>query len=202
MSKSSRQKIKYPIKLARGLVPLLGAIVLVGCASSSNGAPDQSRRAGAGGAAGFSGTASRPISLLMSEFDADRDRRITEAELSAGIAKEWGAMEAAGSTTPLAYKSWQVAALGSEEALPAFLSFDRNLNNELSADEFEQHMRQEFSELDRDNDGVLTRAELTFTLRRPQGGQGQGTRGGQGARGQGGRGRGGGRGGRGGGRGR
>lgn len=190
MSNYSKQNTSRSVARSPWVASLIGAIVLAGCASGSDRPQDGDRQGGPGAAAEFSGMASRPISLLFSDFDTNSDRLVTGDELIAGIELEWAGIEKTGAITPISFKSWQAAALGSEEAFPAFLSFDRNLNSELSAEEFEEGIRQEFIKMDRDADGVLTRAELTFRIRRPQRGQARGQQ--QGGRGQGQGGRGGG----------
>ena len=172
----------------------VAVFALVGCASSPEPDPAQRRGGAPGAVTNFSGIAAAPLGILFTSFDANSDRLIDGDELRTGIDEEWTAIEAVNGTTPLGYKVWQRDALGSENAFPAFLSFDRNLDNEMTKTEFDEAIRQEFASLDANKDGQLQRSELLINSRRPQRGQqggpqgGRGRQGGQGGRGGGGRG--------------
>ena len=102
------------------------------------------------------------IALLFTDYDTDRDRRVTTAELEQGATESFAGADgdSNGMVTPLEYAAWSKAALGSETALPGRLAFDPDFNNSITPDEFRNALRQQFIKLDKDSDGVLTRAEL------------------------------------------
>jgi Ca2+-binding EF-hand superfamily protein len=127
-----------------------------------------------------------PEALLFVDFDADRDRRIDKTELQRGIDASWTeiAKEAA-TTSQIDLRDWLDRALGTDEFDFNPVFFDTNLDARISKAEFADGLTRRFSALDRDNDGVLTRMELSRraqsgAARPPGGGPGGGQGGGQG----------------------
>lgn len=105
-----------------------------------------------------------PIALLFTGMDANRDKRVTRAEAQAGIEIDWRSLSPSITNKIGAFKiqDWAVQTLGSKEARPTRLSFDRNLDNQVSGDEFADRLLTAFDKLDSDSDGALSRAELVF----------------------------------------
>ncbi len=142
-----------------------------------------------------------PEALIFLDFDTNHDRRIDKAELQHGIDASWTEIaKDAASCSQIELRDWLDRALGTDEFDFNPVFFDTNADGRISKAEFAEGLTRRFTMLDRDNDGVLTRAEFT---RRAQGGRPGGAReGGAGDEGgMGGGRRGGGRGGRGGGQG-
>lgn len=169
------------------------ALTLTGCASSPDREPERGDNIARSGAA-FANIAARPVSLLFVSMDSNSDLVLDVPELEAGISTVWATLSAAGDDVgAIKYNAWSEKTLGSADTLPGFMSFDRNLDRKMTSEEFDEGLRAQFTELDRNKDGQLERAELLFAIRR--GGRQNGQQGQQGGRqgGQG-RGRGGGRG--------
>lgn len=160
----------------------LSALALTACA----GGPQKGPRGGGergGGDTGFEGYAAKPVALLFAGMDQNDDLTVSGDELISGIDREWERLATAPAIGALEYGRWATSTLGSADALPSFISFDRDLNGRISELEFDDRLRAEFSDLDKDQNGVLDRAELIFRVTRPsrgqQGGQQSQGRGGQ-----------------------
>lgn len=166
------------------LIPslLLASLLLSACASGPDRRP-QRGEGRSGGEPSFEGYAAKPIALLFAGMDTNGDLQTSGAELIDGIAIEWTRIASKPAIGALEFGTWAEIALGSREALPSFISFDRDLNGRLSELEFDDRMRAEFAQLDKNTDGVLERSELAFRIARQnrdqQGGQQQQQRGGQ-----------------------
>lgn len=149
------------------LFAFVSLAALAGCAS---GRPPQS-----GPSAPAASRAVAPEALLFLDFDADHDRRIDKAELQRGIDASWTELaKGAATVSQIDLRDWLDRVLGTDEFDFSPVFFDENLDGRISKAEFASALTRRFTTLDRDNDGVLTRAELS---RRVQGG---GVRGGQG----------------------
>jgi Ca2+-binding EF-hand superfamily protein len=109
-----------------------------------------------------------PEALLFVDFDANHDRRIDKTELQRGIDASWTEIaKDAATCSQIDLRDWLDRALGTDEFDFNPVFFDTNLDQRISKAEFSDGLTRRFSMLDRDNDGVLTRVELT---RRAQGG--------------------------------
>lgn len=108
--------------------------------------------------------------LLFATFDANNDLRIDNAEIEAGIAREWARADANndGELAPIEFQTWMNLALGGSNAPPYRLDFDRNVDNAITRAEFETELRGRAADYDEDSDGVLTRAEFLRDQPRPQ----------------------------------
>ncbi len=106
----------------------------------------------------------RPIALFFAGLDANRDKSVSAAELAAGIDADWRALKPSvtGKVGAFKIEDWALQTLGSREAYPTRLSFDSNLDNQVSADEFKNRLTLSFTEMDEDKDGRLTREELVY----------------------------------------
>ncbi|MES1156744.1 MAG: hypothetical protein ABUL73_03090 [Alphaproteobacteria bacterium] len=130
--------------------------------------------------------------LVFVSFDTDNDLRITQAELEAGIAREFARADANhdGSISPIEFQNWAATALGGDSLPPYRLDFDRNVDNVITQKEFHDELMARAHAYDANNDGVLTRDEFIKEINqarppmqeRPngfqRGGEGGGRRGG------------------------
>ncbi len=107
-----------------------------------------------------------PAALFIAACDANGDGRVTQAELTAGIARSYATAEGAatGSIGYIAFADWAQAWLGDRNALPSPFEVDRDGDNRITLPELQARFAQFFARFDRDKDGVLTRAEL-ITIR-------------------------------------
>ena len=122
-----------------------------------------------GRAARLNGTIqSRPVALIFTSFDSNADYAISRSELDAGLSREWSNLETnfSGKASPISFEKWQVKALGSKEALPSRVTFDKDYDSMVSKAEFSQTLVKIFTDMDKDDDGALSRAELTFAAPR------------------------------------
>lgn len=144
------------MKAAAHLAVILGAATLAACAS--------------GGPRGDRGEPLRALlsadALVFVSFDADGDLQITEAELTAGLAHEFTRADTSGDgqLQPIEFQNWANTALGGGHIGPFRLDFDRNVDNVITREEFENEFRARFREYDSDEDGVVTRPELVRLL--------------------------------------
>lgn len=107
-----------------------------------------------------------PVAVAIAGFDADGDARVTRAELSAGVARSFAAIDTAGagSLGYIAFADWAERFLGDRNALPSPFETDANGDDRITAAELAAKFAEVFARLDRDRDGVVTRAEL-LTIR-------------------------------------
>ena len=107
-----------------------------------------------------------PAALFIAACDVNGDGRVTQAELTAGIARSYATAEGAGtgSIGYIAFADWAQAWLGDRNALPSPFEVDRDGDNRITLAELQARFTQFFARFDRDKDGVLTRAEL-ITIR-------------------------------------
>lgn len=135
----------------------------------------------------MSGTFVRPISLVFTDMDSNGDKLTTMAELDAGIEKEWSTFDRAPSA--VYFSNWSKTTLGSTDASPTFMMFDKDLNGVITKAEFASLLTDRFRRFDTNNDDQLERSELILAVQAPQGersrggqsegrGEGRGQRGG------------------------
>ena len=152
----------------------LATLLISACANGPDRRPPRDGDRGSGQNS-FEGYAAKPVTLLFVSMDRNNDVRISGDELVSGIDREWGDLMTRHPIGALEYGEWSAATLGSPDALPSFISFDRDLDGRLSELEFGDRLRAEFADLDKNSDGQLDRSELIFRIARPtrqqQGGQ-------------------------------
>ncbi len=109
-----------------------------------------------------------PISMVFTSFDSDFDKFVNRAELNAGIDREWASMNPSfrGNVGAINFEDWMVSALGANDAAPTRLSFDTDINGQISKAEFTRRLTLSFEGLDKDDDDALSRTELTFRVAR------------------------------------
>ena len=107
-----------------------------------------------------------PAALFIAACDANGDGRVTQAELTACVARSYATAEgaASGSIGYIAYADWAQAWLGDRNALPSPFEVDRDGDNRITLAELQTRFAQFFTRFDRDKDGILTRPEL-ITIR-------------------------------------
>lgn len=100
--------------------------------------------------------------LLFVDFDADHDYSVSVAEVEAGAAREFTRADTNGdgSLSPIEFQNWANQVLGGAMTPPYRLDFDRNVDNAISEDEFRNELVARARTYDRDENGVVTRAEL------------------------------------------
>jgi hypothetical protein len=121
-----------------------------------------------------------PVAMMIATCDADGDGRVTRAELGPCVARSFASIEGAhaGSIGYIGYGDWALKWLGDANALPSPFSVDADNDNRITPAELQAALARVFDRLDKDHDGVLTRAEL-LTIRANPGGaaEGRGKRG-------------------------
>lgn len=100
--------------------------------------------------------------LMLVSFDTNGDLNVTREESEAGFAREWtrADADANGSLTPIEFSNWSNAVLGGAQIGPYRLDFDRNVDNVITREEFDNELRARFSQYDSDESGSLSRAEF------------------------------------------
>jgi hypothetical protein len=120
-------------------------------------------------------------------MDTNRDKIISKAEAQSGIAAEWSSFTKRPSAAYFA--QWSRAALGSIDAMPTFMSFDRDFNGVITKAEFTTGFERLFTQFDKNTDEGIDRSEMIVAFQAPMGrAQRGGEREGRGQGGQGGRG--------------
>jgi hypothetical protein len=131
----------------------------------------------------------KPAALLFAGFDHDSDYVVSRGEFEVGLVGAFAIADedASGRVSLFEYRAWASRALGSETALPGWITVDQNNNSSIEEAEF----RAEFSRLAEVYgilDGGIVLADLTRDMpiqsasrkSAPSGGKGSGGRGGKG----------------------
>ena len=109
----------------------------------------------------------QPIAALFIGMDTNQDKIVSTKEMKLGAQSEWASFDRKPSATYFA--QWSVNTLGSTDARPTFMSFDRDFSGTITQSEFTNQLEQEFDRLDKDGDGSLQRSELIVAFAAPQG---------------------------------
>jgi len=163
---------------------LLAALVVSACTTKPDrkGPPPDGARSGQQPRS--SGTFLHPVAALFVSMDLNNDKTTSRTELSEGIALEWASFDR--NPSQIYYMDWATDTLGNADAMPNFISFDRNLDGVITQAEFSERIEQRFDALDKDKDGNLLRSEMIVAIapRQSQSGQSgrqeSGSRGGRG----------------------
>ncbi len=182
----------------RIIISLFALGCATACASGppgppSGGPPDGAR---AGGMLQEAKIA-RPIAILFTGMDANRDLVLSREEFEAAIPTEFARADVdhSGVITGFEMTDWCRLMMGDKEAQPDMRAADTDMNYTITPAEFSVALRHEFDHMDKDQDGRITRAEMLMDAPQRMMGREGGQGGGQGQ--SGGRGRPGGSGGRG-----
>lgn len=131
---------------------LCAAATLAACASGSGGSGSN-----------------EPIRALLSadammlvSFDADGDASVSAAEIDAGLTREFTRADASGDgrLQPIEFQNWSSLVLGGTQLGPYRLDFDRNVDNAITREEFDNEIRARVRDYDEDENGALVRAEF------------------------------------------
>jgi hypothetical protein len=117
-----------------------------------------------------------PVAMMIAACDADGDGRVTRAELTACVTRSFAAVDEThgGSIGYIGYSDWALKWLGDANALPSPFSVDANGDNRITLAELQAELARTFDRLDKNHDGVLTRAELLTIRASTGGGSGEG----------------------------
>lgn len=110
-----------------------------------------------------------PIRAIMSadvmmfvSFDTDGDLRVSQAEIEAGLAREFTRADTNrdGQLQPIEFQNWSNVALGGGQIGPFRLDFDRNVDNVITREEFDTEIRARARDYDSNEDGAIERSEF------------------------------------------
>lgn len=120
-----------------------------------------------------------PVAMMIATFDTNGDGRVTRDEMRKGVAKSFAAIDTAnsGKLGYIAFSDWAQKWLGDPNALPSAYETDTDSDNQITLAELQSKFDQIFTRLDKDKDGVLTRAELLTIRAFPMGDGARGKRG-------------------------
>lgn len=115
-------------------------------------------------------TGIRPAALVFATFDKNADYAVDRAELAAGHTAVFGHADRDGSQhlSIIEIESWRRMALGSPDAIPGRMAFDRNIDNRITKAEFGAAFTVLFNESDTNADGVLDFAEMVKVFDMPK----------------------------------
>ena len=113
-----------------------------------------------------------PVGMAIAAFDANGDGRTTRAEMEAGVARSFAAIDTAhaGSIGYIAFADWAERWLGDRNALPSPFEVDADGDNRITEAELQAALARVFARLDVDRDGSVTRKEV-LTIRATAGRQ-------------------------------
>ena len=162
--------LQHPTPRITLALALVAVMSLSACATKSDRRgppPDRQERGGQDRAIKTSGTFMHPVAALFSQMDEDRDKVVTPNEVAKGADAEWASFTQ--NPSAIQFSRWSVETLGSTDAMPNFMSFDRDFNGVISKAEFTSQLDREFVRLDKNGDGQLTRGEMLIAFEAPRG---------------------------------
>jgi EF hand len=157
------------------LLIVAGLSLVAACASPPRSGPSGNGRDGGDRPhpARAQGLSAPPVAVLFVSMDTDRDHLVSREEVDAGIDHEWQAL--AGPDAPrqsaVQMSNWSAETLGDQNALPSPIAFDSNLDGTITKLEFRARLIDTFDQMDRDQDGLLSRAELLAAPRTTDSGE-------------------------------
>lgn len=107
-----------------------------------------------------------PAAMMIGACDANGDARVTRDEMHRCLARSFAAIDTgnSGKLGYIAFADWAQMWLGDRTALPSPFDTDADGDNRITLVELSAKFDEIFARLDKDKDGVLTRAEL-LTIR-------------------------------------
>ena len=107
-----------------------------------------------------------PVAMMIAAFDSNGDGLVTRDEMHKGVARSIAVFDRAktGKIGYIAFADWAEKWLGDRTALPSPFETDTDGDNQISLAELEAKFDAIFTRLDKNRDGVLSRAEL-LTIR-------------------------------------
>lgn len=102
-----------------------------------------------------------PVAMAIAAFDADGDARVTRVELAAGVRRSYDSIDTqrSGKLGYIAFADWAERWLGDRNALPSPFETDTDGDDRITLAELQAKFAEVFTRLDRDRDGIVTRAE-------------------------------------------
>ena len=161
MTKSFTPRFSLLVGLA-----LIASLCISSCATKPGRKGPPPDRQGKGGPTKTSGTYILPVAILFASMDVNNDKVTSLIEMQKGAQSEWETFERNPSATY--FSQWSIANLGSIDAMPTFMSFDRDFNGSISEEEFVNQLSSEFRRLDRNRDGQLQRSEMIIAFEAPR----------------------------------
>ena len=103
-----------------------------------------------------------PVAMFIAACDADGDAITTRAEMEAGVARSFGAIDAAhaGALRYLAFADWAQRYLGDRNALPSPFDADKDGDDRVTLDELQAQFSKLYSRFNRDGSEGISRPEL------------------------------------------
>lgn len=130
--------------------------------------------------------------MLFATFDTNADYKINTVELAAGRTEAFNAADKdkSKSLSLFELEDWREAALGSLDAAPGNLAFDKDFDQRVTRDEFDYALNFAFNAADKNKDTILEFSEMVKVFEMPrrgarENGEGAGNRANRGGRGQG-----------------
>lgn len=107
-----------------------------------------------------------PAAMMIAACDANGDGRVTRDEMHRCLARSFAAIDTGntGKLGYIAFADWAQMWLGDRTALPSPFEVDADGDNAITLAELTAKFDEMFVRLDKDKDGILTRAEL-LTIR-------------------------------------
>ena len=118
--------------------------------------------------------------MLFASFDTNSDYKINEVEFAAGRTEAFNIADKDNSNSISLFEleDWRKAALGSLDAAPGNLAFDKDYDQRVTREEFDRALGFVFRAGDKNKDGILAFTELVNVFempRRTRGENGEGT---------------------------
>jgi hypothetical protein len=100
--------------------------------------------------------------MVFVSFDTNNDLSVSEAELNAGLERDFARADTNGDgqLQPIEFQNYANSAMGGGHIGPFRLDFDRNVDNIITREEFDAEFRARFSDYDSDESGALSRSEF------------------------------------------
>ena len=147
----------------RAIISVLALGCATACASGPPGPPGGGPPDGArpGGMLQEAKIA-RPIAILFTGMDANRDLVLSREEFEAAIPTEFARADVdhSGVVTGFEMTDWCRLMMGDKEAQPDMRAADTDMNYTITPAEFSVALRHEFDRMDKDQNGIITRAEM------------------------------------------
>lgn len=108
--------------------------------------------------------------MLFASFDTNTDYSINQIEFAAGRTQAFNAADKDNSKTLSLFEleDWREAALGSLDAAPGNLAFDKDYDQRITRAEFDHALGFVFNVSDINNDGILAFSELVKVFEMPR----------------------------------
>lgn len=108
--------------------------------------------------------------MVFAGLDKDADYKITEIELTSGITLAFNSADKDNSKSLSLFEleDWREAALGSLDAAPGNLAFDKDFDQRVTRAEFNHALRLVFESGDKNKDGILAFSELVKVFEMPR----------------------------------